>query len=223
MNLTTCTGPEQGRSSGVPRGGYTTRLHRPDHRTTTAESLMNQRKSRHDLVEKLAAVAARYQSTAVIPHCAVCAQPCCRLDPLVLELDWKQLKALWQLAESRTVFDKRLTAGQGPEEIRAGNGLYYAHRKVCPAYDAARHACRVYDRDIKPVGCSDFPVYPDRSNLIADLRCEAVDLAALVTRIARTVGQEFRIVQAPDEDFPFLVTLSVRRADRATTSGKRPR
>lgn len=40
------------------------------------------------------------------------------------------------------------------------NGLYYAHRKVCPAYDAAQHACRVYDREFKPQGCTDFPVYP---------------------------------------------------------------
>lgn len=172
---------------------------------------MSNRESRRLLAEKLAVAAADYQVAVVIPHCAACAKPCCRLDPLVLELDWQQLKALWQLDESRAAFDRRLCSGKGPKEIRAGNGLYYAHRKVCPAYDETHRSCRVYDQPIKPVGCTDFPVYKDRGCIIADLRCEAVDLAVLTSRMARSVGEAFRIVQTADAAFPFLVSLSLRR------------
>ena len=68
-----------------------------------------------------------YQRAHVIQHCAVCANPCCRLDRLVLELNWKQVKVFWQLDEARAAFDRRL-ALKGPEEIRAADGLYFAHR-----------------------------------------------------------------------------------------------
>ena len=61
------------------------------------------------------------------------------------------------------------------------------------------------------MGCSDFPVYEDRGSVVADLRCEAVDLEALAIWIARSVGRGFRIVQSADEEFPFLVSLSVRK------------
>jgi Fe-S-cluster containining protein len=178
---------------------------------------MSSRESRRLLAGGLTVAAANYQLAVVIPHCAECAKPCCRLDPLVLELDWKQLKALWQLEGSRTAFDRRLSSGKGPEEIRAGNGLYYAHRKVCPAYDAAHRSCRVYDNELKPSGCSDFPVYQDRGSVVADLRCEAVDLEVLAGWIARSLGPEFRIVQSADEEFPFLVTLSVKRVASTST------
>lgn len=180
---------------------------------------MSSRNSRRLLAKELAATAAAYQVAVVIPHCAECAKPCCRLDPLVLELDWKQLKALWQLEESRTAFDRRLSSGEGPEEIRAGDGLYFAHGKACPAYDETGRSCRVYGQEIKPLGCSDFPVYEDRGSVIADLRCEAVDLEALAIWMTRSVGRGFRIVQSADEEFPFLVSLSVRRvAGRRDTS-----
>lgn len=183
---------------------------------------MSTKDSRRLLAKELAAAAAAYQAAVVIPHCAECTKPCCRLDPLVLELDWKQLKTIWRLEESRPAFDRRLSSGQGPEEIRAGNGLYYAHRKVCPAYDEARRSCRVYDRDIKPAGCTDFPVYQDQDCLIADLRCEAVDLEALAAWIARALGPAFRIVKSADEEFPFLVSLSVRRVAGRRDLGRRP-
>ncbi len=184
---------------------------------------MSNRHSRRLLAEGLTVAAANYQVAFVIPHCAECAKPCCRLDPLVLELDWKQLKALWQIEESRSVFDRRLSSGKGPEEIRAGDGLYYAHRKACPAYDAAHRVCRIYERELKPAGCTDFPVYQDRGSVVADLRCEAVDLKVLATWIARAVGQEFRIVQSADAEFPFLVTLSVRRVASTATFSNQPR
>ena len=184
---------------------------------------MSNRESRRRLAEGLTVAAANYQAARVIPHCAECARPCCRLDPLVLELSWKQLKALWQIEASRSAFDRQLSSGRGPEEIRMQDGLYYAHRKTCPAYDEARHACRVYDQAIKPVGCTDFPVYQDRGSLIADLRCEAVDLAELATWIVRSVGQGFRVIESADEEFPFLVTLSLKRMANTTTVSNRQR
>lgn len=166
---------------------------------------------RRRLAKELAVAAAAYQTDAVIPHCGECTKPCCKLESLVLELDWRRLKALWLLDESRAAFDRRLAAGEGPEEIRAMDGLYFVYRKVCPAYDEARRTCRIYDRDLKPSGCTDFPVYEDGGGVVADLRCEAVDIDALAAWIARAVGPEFRIVQSADEEFPFLVSLSLRR------------
>ncbi len=170
---------------------------------------MSVRAPRQHLAQKLAATAAAYQAAAISPRCATCQNPCCRLDPLVLELDWKRLKALWQLDESRRTFDRRLAAGKGPLEIRARDGVYYAHRKVCPAYDVTCRTCRVYDQETKPPGCTDFPVYTDQDFVIADLRCEAVDLVALTDWIARAIGIERRIIQSADEEFPFMITLSV--------------
>lgn len=174
------------------------------------------------LAKELAVAAAAYQVAAVIPHCAQCTQPCCRLESLVLELDWKQVKTLWKLAESRPVFDRRLSSGKGPEEIRAGNGRYYIHRKPCPAYDETGHSCRVYGQAVKPVGCSDFPVYEDQGDIIADLRCEAVDLDALTAWIARTAGPAFRIVQSANAEFPFLVSLSVKKVAERHGPGRQP-
>ena len=182
---------------------------------------MSRRESRRHLAQELAAAAAAYQAAVVIPHCAECSKPCCRLDPLVLELDWKQLKSIWRIEESRTAFDRKLCSGKGPEEIRAADGLYVAHGKPCPAYDETGHSCRVYGQEVKPVGCSDFPVYEDGSSVVADLRCEAVNLDALVAWLARAVGPEFRVVHSADKEFPFLVTLSLRRVAGAATVSKR--
>ena len=86
----------------------------------------------------------------------------------------------------------------------------------------AGHACRIYGQDIKPAGCSDFPVYEDGGSVIADLRCEAVNLEALAAAVARAVGPDYRIVQSADEEFPFLVTLSVRRGRGTRVPGQRP-
>lgn len=172
---------------------------------------MSGRGGRRHLAQSLAETAEAYQRAVVIPHCSRCSKPCCRLDPLVLELEWFQLKGLWRVEESRRAFDKRLVAGDGPAEIRAAEGLYFAHGKVCPAYDEAGRSCRVYGQDLKPAGCSDFPVYEDGGAIVADLRCEAVDLAALAVRVADALGPGYRVVQSPDPDFPFLVTLMVQR------------
>ncbi len=161
---------------------------------------------------RLAKAAAAYQASAVIPHCPTCAAPCCKLDKLVLELDWAQVKGLWQLEESRKAFDKRLASGRGPIEIRPANGLYYAHSRPCPAFDAAV-GCTVYTTPLKPVGCSDFPVYENEGEIMADLRCEAVDIEALKTALMQAFGPDTRINQRADRDFPFLVTLRVRKAE----------
>ncbi len=163
------------------------------------------------LAKELAASAAAYQAGVIIPRCPTCAKPCCKLESLVLELNWQQLKSFWKIADSRSVFDKNLSTGKGPEEIREADGLYYIHRKPCPAYDDVAQTCRVYDQKIKPLGCSDFPVYEDQSGIVADLRCEAVDLNVLVPWIARAVGPAYRIIQSADKEFPFLVSLSVKR------------
>jgi Fe-S-cluster containining protein len=182
---------------------------------------MSGRDIRRLLAKELAAAAAAYQSADIVPHCPSCAKPCCKLESLVLELEWKQVKTFWQLGESRKAFDQRLAAGKGPEEIREGNGLYYIHQKACPSYDLTDGSCKVYGQDIKPAGCSDFPVYEDQGSLLADLRCEAVDLKALTAWIARALGPDVRILQSADEEFPFLVTLAVKRASRKAPAGNR--
>lgn len=167
------------------------------------------------LAQTLARLAATYQNEEVIPHCASCARPCCKLDALVLELEWKQIRTLWRIEEARPAFDRRLAAGKGPVEIRESGGLYYVHSKPCPAYAPAEGGCRIYDQPLKPVGCSDFPVYEDDGDIIADLRCEAVDLDAFCRRLGEALGPEQRIVRRADEEFPFLVTIMVKKARRA--------
>lgn len=173
---------------------------------------MPPRPSRRSLASILANEAAAYQAAEIVPHCTACSEPCCKLSSLVLELEWKQLKSFWRIEESRASFDKRLATGKGPEEIREGNGLYYVHGKPCPAYDQNGGTCKVYGQNLKPVGCTDFPVYEDGSHLVADLRCEAVNIKAFSARIARALGDDYRIVQSADRDFPFLVTLAVKPA-----------
>jgi Fe-S-cluster containining protein len=181
---------------------------------------MNPPKIHRSLVAMLHTAAAAYQDAHVIHRCATCKNPCCRLETQVLELSWKQVKVLWLRDESRADFDKQLSMGKGPAEIRAGNGLYYAHQKTCPAYDENHRTCRVYNQSIKPVGCSDYPVYGDGDTVVADLRCEAVDIKVLAAGIAQTVGPEFRIAQSANKDFPFLVTLSIRRRTAELKSRK---
>lgn len=188
------------------------------HAFMSSERPVNNRESRRSLAELLREATAAYQDANVIPHCKRCAQPCCKLESLVLELNWKQVKVFWRLDESRAAFDRQLEAGKGPQEIRAGNGLYYAHQKPCPAYDEAQGTCSVYNQPLKPAGCSDFPIYEDGNLVTADLRCEAVDVDALTAWISRALGPEYRIVRSADRDFPFLISLAIRR----TGPGRKP-
>ena len=171
---------------------------------------MTSRPPSRRLSDQLAAAAADYQAAVVIPHCPQCSNSCCRLDPLVLELEWKQVRTLWLIDEARAAFDRRLAAGQGPQEIRRAHGRYYVHQKPCPAYDAARPGCRIYDQPLKPAGCSDFPVYEDGGVIVADLRCEAVAVDSLRARLSEVIGSGKQLRQSADRDFPFLLEFSVR-------------
>lgn len=183
---------------------------------------MSSKKSQNFPVAALEEAAAAYQAAHIVTHCGVCVTPCCRLETQVLELEWRQVKVFWKVEESRPAFDRRLAAGQGPQEIRAGDdGLYYAHKKTCPAYDEAGRSCRVYGQALKPAGCTDYPVYVDGDCVVADLRCEAVDIAVLQDWIARALGPDFRVVRFADRDFPFLITLEVRRAGNPAKKARR--
>jgi Fe-S-cluster containining protein len=167
-----------------------------------------------------------YQAEVVIPHCHSCRRPCCRLETLVLELDWRRLKGLWELTISRGEFDRTLEAGKGPPEVRANGGLYYAHGRTCPAFDEGSGLCRVYGGPLQPLGCRTFPVYEDRGGLVADLRCEALDAEALAGRVRAALGGEFAVAARPDPEFPFLVSLLCRRRPAGRTGGagrRRPR
>lgn len=175
------------------------------------------------LASALEVAAASYQQSQVIPHCPECSNSCCRLDVQVLELSWKQVKVIWGVKESRAAFDQRLASGQGPEEIRAAHGLYYAHRRPCPAYDESTQSCRVYQQGIKPAGCTDYPVYVDGDRLVADLRCEAVRLENLKAKIAEILGPGYRIAASADREFPFLVSISVRFLDGELKKRRLPR
>ncbi len=148
-----------------------------------------------------------YQRDAIIPHCASCARPCCKLDDVVLDLDWKRAQALYQIKSSRRAFNRSLHDGSGPTTIQEHHGRYYAHGAPCPAYDGGGR-CRVYGTDVKPPSCSDFPVYLDGDGLTADTRCEAVDVDALEAHL-RAAFPAKRVRRAVDPSFPMFVTFDV--------------
>ncbi len=158
--------------------------------------------------ELLARVAARYQAEAVVPRCARCREPCCRLATLALEFTWERLRAVWRIEESRAAFDARLARGEGPPELKAEGGLYYAHGRPCPAYRGG--VCAVYGTPAKPPGCTDFPVYVEDGALVADRRCEAVDLDDLEARLLAALGPRGRLRRRVDRAFPTLTRLEPR-------------
>lgn len=168
--------------------------------------------------EVVADAARGFQRDAVVPRCPTCREPCCLLQTLVLELDWRRMKGLWGLAETRREFDAALARGEGPPEIRTQEGRYYAYRRPCPAFDEGTRRCRVYGTPLKPTGCGDFPVYPEPGRLVADLRCEAVDAAAVADRLRAALGPGYRVRRRTDAEFPFLVYLTWHRV----TSPPRP-
>ena len=65
-----------------------------------------------DLAQRLAQAAEAYQAAVVIPHCARCSAPCCRLDKLVLDLEWRQVRVLWQVQAPRAEFDRKRYVGE---------------------------------------------------------------------------------------------------------------
>lgn len=169
------------------------------------------------LTDALARAAAEWQERVIVPHCAVCREPCCLLNTVVLDLDWRRVQALYRIEGSKRALDAALAKGEGPPELRRQGGLYYAHGQPCPAYDAQARRCTVYGSALKPPSCTDFPVYVDGEGVTADRRCEAVDLAALQAHLERATGARLR--PEPDEDFPELVTLvPLQRRDKARSS-----
>jgi Fe-S-cluster containining protein len=164
------------------------------------------------LLARLVRAAQEWEARVVIPHCAVCARPCCKLESVVLDLDWPRTRTLYRIGESQRVFDHGLAEGRGPEHIRKQGDTYYAHGKPCPAYDEGAHRCTVYGTPTKPPSCSDFPIYEDGDGVTADQRCEAVDVAALQKHCEEQTGTRLRAL--PDADFPQLVTLVPAAAPR---------
>lgn len=152
----------------------------------------------------LAAAAITYQERVVIPHCASCTRPCCKLDELVLEMEWSQARALYKIGGTRHAFDQAVHEGTGPEDIRESFGRYYAHGKPCPAYDLETRRCAVYATPAKPAGCSEFPVYKDGNVVTADLRCEAVHADELHRHLEQETGRP--VQRAVDAQFSFFVT-----------------
>ncbi len=145
------------------------------------------------------------QEEVVLPHCPRCERPCCLLDRVVVEFTWEQVRALWRVRMPRKAFDRSLREGRGPRELREQDGLYYAHTRPCPAFRNGR--CAVYGTPLKPRGCTEFPVYPDRGGLLVDLRCEAVGLEAVEARVRRAAEPCAEIRRAEDPEFPFLVVI----------------
>jgi Fe-S-cluster containining protein len=125
----------------------------------------------------------------------------------------------------RKRFDERLAEGKGPPEVRMQDNLYYVHGKVCPAY--RERLCAVYDSDVKPSGCTDFPIYvDDDGGLLADLRCEALSVLKVEAALRESLppGVSFRRREHPE--FPFLITFRVaagRTAGRSAPGRRRQR
>ena len=166
--------------------------------------------------------AAEYQRRHVVPHCPSCSRPCCKLEAVVLELDWPRAQRLYAIGTTKRRFDASLQDGSGPAHIRAADGMYYAYGQPCPAYDDVAKGCRVYGTDAKPPSCSDFPVYDDDGAVTADLRCEAVDLDVLQRELEAAIGAPIeRVVE--DDRFPFLVRLRAAARPRPDATPAPPR
>lgn len=180
------------------------------------------KKGRGPSDDALHAAAKSYERAAVLPHCPSCKAPCCKLEQVVLELDWPRVERLYSIGSTKRAFDASLRDGSGPPHIRAAGGLYYAFRSPCPAYDEAGKGCRVYGTDTKPPSCDDFPVYADDGALTADLRCEAVVLDDLQRSVEAEVGVPMeRVVE--DDRFPFLVRLRAAARPRPDDRPAPPR
>lgn len=150
------------------------------------------------------------QAASIIPHCPVCTKPCCNLDELVLEMEWKSAQALFQIKGTRAAFDQQLHEGEGPPDLKEHHGRYYAHTRPCRAYVDKK--CSVYGTDKKPEGCSDFPLYVDGDAVTADRRCEAVDVDAIHAALEERLGR--RVTRSVDDQFDFFVTFDLAKEPR---------
>jgi hypothetical protein len=156
----------------------------------------------------------------ILPHCPRCTQPCCTLETLVLEFSWRQLRLLWGIRAPRREFDARLAQGRGPAEVRTQDGAYFVHKKACPAYRDG--ACSVYGSDLKPSGCSDFPLYvDDNGDLLADLRCEALSPDLVEAELRANLPAAAVVRRRKHPEFPFLVTFRVSAGQAQPRGGTR--
>ncbi|MDH5178290.1 MAG: YkgJ family cysteine cluster protein [Gammaproteobacteria bacterium] len=144
---------------------------------------MPRHKKRVSSQRSIQTVLDQYQRQVIIPHCHRCTKPCCSLNEVVLEFDWKQLQDFYQLETGQNAFDRSLKNGTGPHWIRKKNDLYYAHGSPCPAYDTASRRCSYYQSRLKPQNCSDFPVYLDNETIVLDSRCEAAGVENLISAL----------------------------------------
>jgi len=128
----------------------------------------------------------------VLPHCPRCARPCCALTDVVLDLSPREASALYGITKKSAL----------PASLRRQRGRFYAHGAPCPAFDLVTHRCGVYDTDAKPVGCTDFPLYRDGDEVVADLRCEAVrdNAAALEDALVQALPDDHELVVMQDAE-----------------------
>ncbi len=161
----------------------------------------------------LQAMAADYQTRNIIPHCRACRRPCCRLTDVVLEFHWREFARIYDIQSSQRDFDRSLADGSGPAYVRKMDGIYYTHGQPCPAYEAATGACALYHSPLKPQNCSDFPLYRDGNSLVADSRCEAVDVTALLRQL-RQDHPALEFTPASRAEYGVLHRIKVRRRAR---------
>lgn len=159
--------------------------------------------------QRLEQLASEFQKRYVIPHCASCSRPCCMLTDVVLEFEWPHFVSIYNIDASQREFDKALRDGSGPRYVRKMDGIYYMHGSPCPGYDQQAKTCKLYGSDLKPENCSDFPVYRDGDVLVADARCEAVDITDLL-RYLRQALPDFEMRNVPDAEFPVINRIFIR-------------
>lgn len=168
---------------------------------------MPQNLARYD-IRRIKTTLAQYQEQVIICHCKSCQRPCCKLTDVVLEFDWRRLKRFYTIDVSQKAFDYGLRHEQIPEYIRKQDGLYYAHGSPCPAYNIERHQCRYYSNSLKPQNCTDFPVYLDGGTVVADTRCEALDVNDLLHALrSNNTDRKFSTGQHPE--FPMLNYIDI--------------
>jgi Fe-S-cluster containining protein len=154
-----------------------------------------------------------HQATHIIPHCPTCSRPCCALTDVVLDLSFTQLQKLYQITSTKRQLDAAVDAGRGPSWLKRAHGRYYTHEEPCPAYttDAANPShkhCAVYGTDAKPNGCDDFPLYVDGDVVVADRRCEAMNIDVLRAEL-RAAGLSSTLMA---QEFDELVNLRIGKA-----------
>ena len=157
---------------------------------------------------------AQYQHQVIIKHCPACRRPCCMLTDVVLEFDWRDLCSFYGFDDRQKTFDRGLRNGSGPAYIRKQAGLYYVHGSPCPAYDEHAHQCRYYQSPLKPQNCSDFPVYLDGRSIVADTRCEALDLNNLLQAL-KAAAPTMDFTTQPHPDFAVLNYIEFRPNKRS--------